>query len=145
MKQRTNPVRAAGVLVLTRAEPMRFLLMRHSDRWDLPKGHCDGDETYMEAAIREMQEETGIAAGQCEFDPNFIFDLQYEVTYRKTPGKIFQKKIRYFLAWLPDVIMIEPTEHEGYDWFVWNPPHQIQTKTIDSLLASVDEYLSHGK
>ncbi|WP_404310011.1 NUDIX domain-containing protein [Neorhodopirellula lusitana] len=139
-KERSNPVKAAGVLLITESSPRQFLLMRHSKRWDLPKGHCDGDETYLEAARREMEEETGIHPDACRFDPHFYFDIEYDVTYKKSPGKIFQKKIRYFLAHLPAVVKIEVTEHESYQWFDWQPPHQIQTKTIDPLLAAVTKF-----
>ncbi|TWT96355.1 bis(5'-nucleosyl)-tetraphosphatase [Neorhodopirellula pilleata] len=140
-KERTNPVRAAGVLLMTETLPQKFLLMRHKDRWDLPKGHCDGNETYLETAHREMEEETGIPASTCRFEADFQFDIQYEVTYKKSPGQVFQKKIRYFLAWIPNEVKIEVTEHEGYQWTPWQPPHQIQIQTIDPLLASVEAFL----
>lgn len=146
-KQRTNPVKAAGVLLMTetplkkKAIPGQFLLMRHKDRWDLPKGHCDGNETYLETAHREMEEETGIKPSKCRFDPGFKWDIEYEVSYKRYPGQVFQKKIRYFLAWLPKVGKIEVTEHEGFEWMRWNPPHKIQPKTIDPLLAAVDDYI----
>ena len=146
-KQRTNPVKAAGVLLITgkpskiETKPTHFLLMRHKDRWDLPKGHCDGDETYLETAYREMEEETGIKASKCSFDSQFKWDIEYQVSYKRYPGQVFQKKIRYFLAWLPKVAKIELSEHEGFEWMLWNPPHKIQAKTIDPLLAAVESHI----
>ena len=57
-----SDVKSCGFL-LVRGEPIReFLLMRHADRWDLPKGHVDAGETEMECALRELAEETGVAA-----------------------------------------------------------------------------------
>lgn len=141
-KQKTESVKAAGVILMTETSPAKFLLMRHKDRWDLPKGHCDGEETYLETAHREMEEETGILASECRFAPDFQFDIEYEVTYRKHPGKIFKKKIRYFLAWIPDVVRIDLTEHVGFEWMTWAPPHDIQTQTINPLLAAVQKHLS---
>ena len=35
---------------------------------------------------------------------------------------------------------IAPTEHPGYQWFDWRPPHAIQQNTVDPLLAAVEEY-----
>ena len=35
-----------------------FLLMRHADRWDLPKGHVDPGEKKKQCALRELEEET---------------------------------------------------------------------------------------
>lgn len=141
-KERTNPVRAAGVLLVTETSPKKFLLMRHKDRWDLPKGHCDGEETYLETALREMEEETGIPASVCRFESEFQFDIEYDVTYKKSPGRIYQKKIRYFLAWVPNEVKIEVTEHEGYQWTKWEPPHEIQPETIDPLLGAVEVFLN---
>ncbi|PHQ31797.1 bis(5'-nucleosyl)-tetraphosphatase [Rhodopirellula bahusiensis] len=147
---------AAGVLLLTRESSPHFLLMRHPDRWDLPKGHCDDGEDFLTAAKRELVEETGISGDDCEFDPDFQFDLHYPVTYRKQsgtyrkqpgtyrkqPDKTFQKHVRYFLAFLPQVVKIELTEHEMSRWWPWSPPHQIQSQTIDPLLAAVADHLS---
>lgn len=138
---RDGIVRAAGVILMTESAEPQFLLMRHHDRWDLPKGHCDGEETYLETARREMQEETGISPEKCRFDEQFHHDIQYEVTYREQPGRVFRKKVRYFLAWLPDVVRITATEHESSQWFDWSPPHQIQEQTIDPLLAAIADYL----
>lgn len=153
-------VRAAGVLVMTQSPERQFLLMRHPDRWDLPKGHCDGNETFREAAQRELHEETGIDPRKCLFDEHFQFDLMYEVTYPARASKtvhqtenrqgaerlcqteVFQKTVRYFLARVPATVKIKVSEHESYQWFAWSPPHRIQTQTIDPLLAKVAEYLS---
>lgn len=56
----SNLVEAAGLLLFTRAEPTQFLLMKHADRWDLPKGHAELDETILQTALRETEEETEI-------------------------------------------------------------------------------------
>ena len=136
-------VRAAGVLLCTGDArlPEHFLLMRHADRWDLPKGHCDGDETFLETAIRETAEETGIATDDYRIDDHFHFDLHYEVKKKRYGGSPVQKQVRYFLAWTDRRHDIELTEHIGFKWRRWHPPHQIQTQTIDPLLAAVEQYL----
>jgi 8-oxo-dGTP pyrophosphatase MutT (NUDIX family) len=38
----------------------QFLLLRHADRWDLPKGLVEPGETPLAAAHRELWEDTGI-------------------------------------------------------------------------------------
>ena len=59
-----NPAPAVAVLVV---EEDRFLLCRRHSRafegakWCLPCGYVEYDEDYLTAAIREVQEETGLA------------------------------------------------------------------------------------
>ena len=53
-------VEAAGGIV--RDEQGRWLMIRCRDRWDLPKGHIEAGESAVEAALREVREETGIVA-----------------------------------------------------------------------------------
>lgn len=138
-----KPVRAAGVLLMTRRPPREFLLMKHLDRWDLPKGHCDPGESDRETALREMEEETGIGATEVELDPNFCFEIEYPVqdAHHERP---FRKRVRYFLGVVRSKPEIELSEHVGYRWWTWEPPHHIQAQTIDPLLAAVEKYLAGG-
>lgn len=117
-----------------------FLLMRHAKRWDLPKGHCEDDETFRETALREMEEETGITRSQVSLDPDFCFQLRYPVTYRKSGEQVFQKHVCYFLGRLTQKTVIHVTEHESHRWFAWNPPHNIQAETIDPLLSAIADH-----
>ena len=66
--------RSCGFLIV-RGDPVgSFLLMKHKQRWDLPKGHVDPGETDLECAYRELVEETGIAADDIVMDPTFRFE-----------------------------------------------------------------------
>ena len=65
-------VRAAGGLVWRRGnQGFELALIRRdrygSNEWSLPKGKLDPGETYLEAAIREVEEETGIRARPLRF------------------------------------------------------------------------------
>ena len=131
-------VNAAGFLLMTRSfNSLEFLLMRHPNRWDLPKGHCDSGESFLETAIRETWEETGIAASEIEVDKNFKFDLFYQVQYSEFGNQPFEKQVRYFLGFLKKKPDLQLTEHESAVWHPWAPPHRIQRQTIDSLLEAV--------
>ncbi len=101
-KQPGQRVRAAGILLMiaTREEPPQFLLMRHRDRWDLPKGHCESGETFIETALRETEEETGIAAETISLDASFSFQLIYPVTYKRWGDQTFEKQVQYFLGYV---------------------------------------------
>ena len=116
--------------------------MRHADRWDLPKGHVDAGETNLQCALRELVEETGIPNSDLIIDPGFRFLNRYVVQYRTGSPK--QKLLLIFLAELTSDVDIQPTEHIGFEWFRWSPPHQIQTQTIDPLLAQVADHWPRG-
>jgi len=132
---------SCGVLVV-RGDPIeQFLLMRHADRWDLPKGHVDPGETDIECALRELEEETGISSDDIEVDPEFLFQLQYHVQYKRTGGRRQLKTLKIYLGQLKRDVPIDVTEHIGYEWFEWSPPHAIQEQTIDPLLQSLEAFL----
>ncbi len=118
--------------------------MEHRDRWDLPKGHVDPGETDLECALRELEEETGFAAGELTIDPDFCYEQRYYVAagrYGSDPEEMVEKTLRIFLARVAEQRNPAVTEHIGFRWFPWQPPHSIQERTIDPLLAYLDAHL----
>jgi diadenosine hexaphosphate hydrolase (ATP-forming) len=66
--------------------------------WTFPKGHLEDGETPVEAALREVEEETGWRCG--------LLKPLLEVGYRfRRDGKLVVKKVRWFL--------LEPLEKTG--------------------------------
>ena len=59
LKRRMRWVRAAGGIVTDDTGDM--MLIRRNDRWDLPKGKVEAGETLLQAALRDVEEETGVA------------------------------------------------------------------------------------
>jgi len=141
--QSDGTVHAAGILLMLNAPQQQFLLMRHHDRWDLPKGHCEVGESYLETALRETEEETGIEANEIRIDESFQYEIHYSVTYKKWGDQEFPKTVRYYLGYLESKPKLTLTEHESSQWFDWKPPHTIQTQTIDPLLEAVATHLEY--
>ena len=142
MPSTMREVKSCGVLVFSSRALERFLLMRHPHRYDLPKGHIKEGETELECALRELQEETCLGAEDIEVDPKFRYEETYYPRYRRFGGERVKKTLVVFLAHLvgqPDIV---PGEHTSYEWIPWRPPHRIQEKTIDPLLAQVEAYLT---
>ena len=130
-------VKSCGFLIY-RTQPQRsILLMKHPKRWDLPKGHVDEGETNYECALRELVEETGILEENLRVEKGFKFKDRYIVESKKGKKK---KTLIIYLAELIHDVEIVPTEHEGFEWVDWNPPHTIQEKTIDPLLAETEAW-----
>ncbi|MGA9597244.1 MAG: NUDIX hydrolase, partial [Acidimicrobiia bacterium] len=87
-----RPVRAAGGVLYRDGYPdsgPEFLVV-HRNRyhdWSLPKGKVDGKETYEEAAVREVLEETGLKTTT----HNYLGAVTYETLRSRT------KVVRYWL------------------------------------------------
>jgi 8-oxo-dGTP pyrophosphatase MutT (NUDIX family) len=83
-------VRAAGGVVWRRngTGPLEILLVHRPryDDWSLPKGKCDEGESDETCALREVEEETGLAVRLgCELPPT---------RYRDSKGR--PKTVRYW-------------------------------------------------
>lgn len=67
IKEEFKVVRAAGGVVTN--ERGELLMIQLRGRWDLPKGHIDAGEDSLSAALREVEEETGIVAKPTDNKP----------------------------------------------------------------------------
>ena len=134
--------KACGFLIVRGSTPQSFLLMRHRTRWDIPKGHVDPGESDIACALRELEEETGIGRRQIEVDPDFLYESRYQVKGKQygLHDEFVEKTLLVFLGRLVSDVEIQVTEHEGYQWFPWNPPHSIQPQAIDPLLHFAEIY-----
>ena len=134
-------LQAAGLILFTRREPRQFLLLRHADRWDLPKGHAEPDESLLETALRETEEETGILPTDIEVDERFRFVTEYYVQGKKRGS--YRKRVTYFLGIVEQAIHeLRLTEHIGMQWWAWPVRGSIQEQTIDPLLVAVSQHLA---
>ncbi|HMP81053.1 MAG TPA: NUDIX domain-containing protein [Pirellulaceae bacterium] len=138
-EERGFQIQSCGVLVFRDQPELSFLLMRHANRLDLPKGHIDPDETERQCALRELEEETGIKPEQITLDTDFVFHHEYHVQPRGG-GEWMLKRLTVFLGMLKQAQPITPSEHLDFQWIVWSPPHRIQEQTIDPLLDAVDRH-----
>ena len=88
----SDEIRAAGGVVVRDDGRIAIVHRPRYDDWSLPKGKLDPGETFEEAALREVWEETGMrcALGD-ELDP---------VRYRDNKGR--PKIVRYWLMHVED-------------------------------------------
>jgi len=84
----------------------------HHD-WTLPKGHLEDDETIEQAALREVEEETGMI---CEI-VSHVGSSTYRFRERKQKKNI-EKRVDYFLMKLiKDKGQIQLEEVDKVEWF----------------------------
>lgn len=90
--------RSAGVIVFRhkRSAPRErvFLLLDYGRYWDLPKGHLKKGENDREAALRELEEETGIDDAEL-FD---AFKQEMSYWFRDRKKGLIHKQVIFFLA-----------------------------------------------
>lgn len=95
---------SAGVIVFHRGEDgCRFLLLLSKltkrPLWEFPKGGVDEGETLLQAALRELLEETGLSADQVQIVDGFEHKEDYRFTSGKEEDRVFVRKaVTYFLA-----------------------------------------------
>lgn len=115
---------SAGVIVFHRSpEGCRFLLLRsrltRRPLWEFPKGGVDEGETLEQAALRELREETGLAAADVRFVDSFARAEDYRFTAGDGQDRTFvRKRVTYYLAEaLHTEITISPEEASRFAWF----------------------------
>ncbi len=102
---------AAGGLVYN--ENKEILMIYRRGFWDLPKGKVEKEETIEAAAIREVQEETGIK--HIELGTKLI-DTYH--TYFSKAGKRILKLSHWFLMYTSDTVLI-PQAEEDIEKAIW--------------------------
>lgn len=108
----TALVEAAGGVIWRRAEAggIEVLLVHRPryDDWTVPKGKLDGQEAHAQAALREVEEETGL---RCELGPELV-----STSYRDRRDR--PKRVRY---WAMTPVAGDFTPTDEVDEIRWLP------------------------
>ena len=132
LKRRMRWVRAAGGIVT--APDGTMLLIRRNGRWDLPKGKVEPEETLLQAALREVEEETGIKTQPLSHSATQ--SLSHSVTQPLKTYHIFNLYGGWHLkqtSWFPMTVAVDrvdgtpagtPQQEEGITAVVWVFPNE---------------------
>jgi 8-oxo-dGTP pyrophosphatase MutT (NUDIX family) len=121
---------SAGGLVISAENPKQVALISHRNRgggvdWCIPKGHVELGENYIQTAIREVREETGIHGKVVEK----IGEISY--SFKIGPKRI-RKTVHHYLL----------EQVEGELNFAGDPTGEVlDVKWFE--IASLEEILAH--
>lgn len=136
-------VLSAGVVVVRQVERhWGFLLLRAFQHWDFPKGQVERGEQPLQAARREVAEETGIT------ELHFHWGHDYIETGPYAHGKL----ARYYLAETTQITIklgISPelgrAEHHEYCWATLDEAVHLTSPRVRRVLEWARQYLSTSK
>ncbi|MBD3761741.1 RNA pyrophosphohydrolase [Sphingomonadaceae bacterium G21617-S1] len=124
--KKTLPYRPAAAIMLLNAENKVFVAQRidnAADAWQMPQGGLDPGEDPQAGALRELEEETGIAAHLVEIlgraPGELLYDLPPELTGKIWGGKYRGQAQHWFVARFLGAdadINIETAEPEFRAW-----------------------------
>jgi len=129
--------------VVTRdeGEQRRYLLLRAYRNWDFPKGVVEAGEDPLQAAIREVEEETSIT--------DLVFNWGYD--YRETPPYARGKVARYYVAetkrleiHLPVNPELGRAEHDEFLWVDYTVAQRLLPPRLQSILGWAAKLIAPG-
>lgn len=142
----------ASVWITTTSMPQKMLLVHHKKlgRWLQPGGHIEQFENPVEAAIREVKEETGIdisfLAKQLEVidsDGTFLpvpkFIMEQTIPANNSQPQHYHLDIQYHLEIPEQKLLLNPTESHSIGWFTKDealklPIHEDTRVVIQKLM-----------
>ena len=127
LKKLPNVIAGGGKVYNEQGE---VLFIYRNNKWDLPKGKAENKETIDKAAIREVEEETGVKG--------LSITKPLEMTYHifKRNGK-YKIKVTYWFEMKTSYKgKLYPQENEGITRVKWLNPEQI-IKAMENSYANI--------
>lgn len=123
---------SSGVVVVHRTDQdWRYLLLRSYRYWDFPKGMVEAGEDPLDAARREVQEETTLTG----------LDFRWGYDYRETEPYGRGKVARYYVAESPETVVRLPVnpalgrpEHHEFRWVAYDTARRLLAPRVVSIL-----------
>ncbi len=148
----TMPIeRSAGAVLFRSARHGReYLLLHHPNGlkplgekgyWSFPKGHIEKGEKSLDAALREIQEESGLV--NIKIIPGFKEAERYSYSYE---GKKVLKFVVWFLAESRVKRIKISSEHDDFTWLTYPKAYKAMTyRGTREILKKAHRFLAHMK
>ncbi len=115
-----------SALILIHTTDLQVLIMERADKagyWQSVTGSLEAGETPLDAAIREVQEETGLDATQYNlqnWEMSNVYEIYEHWRYRYAPEVMHNTEHLFGLELAKPVsIILAPDEHVQYEWVDW--------------------------
>lgn len=139
---------SAGAVIFYKKGQSReyLLLLHHKKQIDFPKGHYEKGEAGLEAAKREIFEETGLK--KLRFYRPFKKTIRY-FFYASGPKKSAKKEkilkfVNFFLARSYTRKVKVSFEHSGYKWLSYKEALAVvKYKNARELLMTAEQFLKN--
>ena len=107
-KSHCVPTQSYGAIVITEDGEVAVVHGKNSKKWSLPKGHGLSTETPLQAAVRELKEETGI-----------------DMRGVKPNDELKFKCGLYFVFHVKDQLALNPADVNEIDGAIWCQLHRL--------------------
>lgn len=133
---------SAGVIIYRLDDNKRrtYLLLQYPGKyWDFPKGKLETNEKWIDAALRETKEETGL--DNLKIKPGF--EHNYSYTFSDFKGNKVQKTVVFFIGHsLSNQTVRLSHEHMDFLWLPYEQARmQIYFESVRLLLDEVESFL----
>lgn len=152
------PYRPAAGIMLLNADDKVFVARRidtTAEAWQMPQGGLDPGEDPRAAALRELEEETGIPAAMVEIvaeapEP-LLYDLPDDLVGKVWKGKYRGQRQHWFLCRFtgPDTAVNLETAHPEFNAWKWAEPADLpaiivpfKKKLYQDVLAAFADHLA---
>jgi len=132
---------SAGIIIYRKtSEGIKYLLLYHGGNyWNFPKGKLEQSERGMDAAFREVKEETDLGKN------DLILKDQFRVTdkffFFREKKRIF-KIVIFYLAQSRKREVAVSMEHNGYGWFTYKEAMKIvKFQNLRNIIKKANDIL----
>jgi bis(5'-nucleosidyl)-tetraphosphatase len=134
---------SAGIVPVrySKGEVEYLAIQQKLGHWDFPKGRLNDEENDIEAARRELFEETGLRCKQIL--PGVSFDIEYAFMSPYEDGIEVHKTVRFFVATVDEsaVLVLQPAEVNDARWLPYDEAARLLTyEAAKKLLGSVRDF-----
>lgn len=131
--------KSCGAIISLKDKEIKYLILQYGlSHWDFPRGLIENDETEQEAALREVEEETGLK--NVKIIPGFKEKINF---FFREKGELIMKEAIYFLVQSKTKDVKLSYEHLNYSWLNYDDAlEKLTFKKSKEILKKANNFLN---